>query len=164
LKLEDIPAGAVVLIDSTAFIYLIDKDPAYFPAARSLFDRVQAGEITAIASTLVLAELLVPYYRTGDPAKANVISATLQSQRDLEFLPVSPRIAERAARLRGLYGLHTPDAVHAATALHARADWLVTNARKLRRVTAEGIQVLMIPDEAQPPLLHGTGTHIPVTR
>jgi predicted nucleic acid-binding protein len=146
LKLEDIPAGAVVLIDSSAFIYLIDKDPSYFPAARRLFDRAQAGEITAMASTLVLAELLVPYYRSGDTAKANVISATLQSQRDLEFLPVSPRIAERAARLRGLYGLHTPDAVHAATALHARAGWLVTNDRKFRRVAAEGINVWLFDD------------------
>lgn len=146
MKPEDIPAGAVVLLDSPAFIYLIDQDPAYYPKARALFERAQAGEIRAIASTLVLAELLVPYHGSGNAAKAGAVSATLQGQRDLEFMSASLRIAEGAARLRGLYGLHTPDAIHAATALHARADWLVTNDRRLRRVEAEGIDVWLFDD------------------
>lgn len=77
MKPEDIPAGVVVLLDSPALIYLIDKDPTYYRKATTLFDHAEAGELTA--TTLVLAERLVSYYRSGNTAKANAISATLQS-------------------------------------------------------------------------------------
>lgn len=103
-----IPNGAVVLVDSPAFIYLIGRDPQYYVVARALFERAEAGEISAVASTLVLSELLVPYFRSGDARRARAVAATLQTQRDLQLLELTARIAETArAAARRLRAAHT---------------------------------------------------------
>ena len=53
-------------------------------------------------------------------------------------------IAHRAAEYRARYGLRTPDAIHVATAVQARAEVFLTNDRRLRRV--EEIDVLLVED------------------
>ncbi|HEV2130414.1 MAG TPA: PIN domain-containing protein, partial [Longimicrobiaceae bacterium] len=93
------------------------------------------------------AELLVHPYRSGNPALAAATFATLRSYDNLEWVDPSPAIAREAARLRAAYSLRTPDAVHVATALSVKADWIVTNDKGLRRVEAEGVNVWLF-DEA----------------
>jgi len=49
-----------------------------------------------------------------------------------------------AAAMRARYGLRTPDALQAATAICSRATLLVSNDRAFRRV--EGIRSLLLDD------------------
>jgi predicted nucleic acid-binding protein len=51
-----------------------------------------------------------------------------------------------ASRLRALYGLRTPDAIHAATALRSSADGILSNDKRLSRLTAEGLQLWLFDD------------------
>jgi predicted nucleic acid-binding protein len=141
-----IPDGERVLIDTPAFIYFLEQHPRYHPLAEELFRRVEAGRLSACASVLVLTELLVPYYRNSDLARAAGLSAAVRSIDNLSVFPVSAPAAERAALLRAKYGVRTPDAVHVATGLLQGARWLVTNDAALKRLSAENLTVWLFDE------------------
>ena len=141
-----IPDGARLAIDTSAFIYYLEQHPHYRTVADELFRRIEAGRLTACASVLLLTELLVPYYRVGDNARAAGVSRGVRTMRNLSVLPTSEVIAERAALLRGKYGLRSPDALHVATGLHDGAEWFVTNDSKLKRVAAENLKVWLFDE------------------
>jgi predicted nucleic acid-binding protein len=141
-----IPDGALVVIDSVAFIYFLEQNPRYAPAASELFERIEGGRLRALASTLVLTEVLVTPLKQGDVARARATSLELRRFPNLRIRPVDVPVAERAADLRYRHGLRTSDAVHAATGLQNRADWMVTNDLKLRRVASDGLQPWLFDD------------------
>jgi predicted nucleic acid-binding protein len=146
-----VPDGGRILLDSVAVIYYIERHPRYFAAAAEWMERVEAGRISAVASALLLAEVLVPAYRAGNSGAARQARAALGRIPNFELLDVSPSIADVAARLRSTHDLRTPDALHVATALDQRADWLVTNDRRLRRVESEGIRIWTFDDHPSLP-------------
>jgi predicted nucleic acid-binding protein len=88
-------------------------------------------------SSLVFAELLVPAYRADDSSRASSVLRLLRSFPNLRIVDLTPEISTAAARLRARYGLRTPDAIHAGSALAAGADLLVTNDRDLLKVGPE---------------------------
>jgi len=136
-----IPDGARVAVDTSAFIYYLERHPSYWPLADELFRRIVADRLSACASVLVLTELLVPYHRAGDAVRAAGVSRGVRTFSNLSVLPANEIVAERAALLRARYGLRSPDALHVATGLEDGADWFVTNDLKLKRVAAEGLNV-----------------------
>jgi predicted nucleic acid-binding protein len=141
-----VPDGSRILLDSVSIVYYIERNPTYFAAASEWMERVNAGRLTAAASALLLAEVLVPAYRAGNPAAARQARAALERIPNFELLEVTAAVSEVAARLRAEHNLRTPDALHVATALRDGADWIVTNDRRLRRVEAEGVRVWLFDD------------------
>jgi predicted nucleic acid-binding protein len=53
---------------------------------------------------------------------------------NLRWVAPNLEIADLAARLRAFHRLRTPDALHAATALHTQATGLITNGPVFARV------------------------------
>jgi predicted nucleic acid-binding protein len=143
-----VPDGSRILLDSVSIVYYIERNPTYFAAASEWMERVNAGGVSAAASALLLAEVLVPAYRAGNPAAARQARAALERIPNFELLEVTAAVGDVAARLRAEHNLRTPDALHVATALQAGVDWLVTNDRRLKRVEAEGIRVWLFDDHA----------------
>lgn len=141
-----VPDGSRILLDSVSIVYYLERNARYFAAASEWMERVNAGQLTAAASALLLAEVLVPAYRAGNPAAARQARAALERIPNFELLEVTPAVADTAARLRAEHNLRTPDALHVATALDEGAEWLVTNDHRLRRVEAEGIRVWLFDD------------------
>ena len=141
-----IPDGALVVIDSVAFIYFLEQNPRYATAAAELFERVERGQLQAVASALVLTEVLVMPLRQGDVSRARAVSLELRRFPNLRIRPVDAAVAERAAHLRARHTLRTPDALHAATGLQHSAEWIVTNDLKLRRVASDGLQPWLFDD------------------
>lgn len=141
-----VPDGGRILLDSVAVVYFLERNPRYFQAAAEWMERVAAGRIAAVASALLLAEVLVPAYRAGNAGAARQARTALERIPNFELLQVSASIADAAARLRAAHGLRTPDALHVATALDQRVDCLVTNDRRLRRVEPEGIRIWIFDD------------------
>lgn len=137
-------------LDTPAFIYHLEHHARYGRLAADLFSRVRTGLLRAHTSVLSLTELLMPLYRLGSTGRAQGLAASLRAYPHLELLEVAGRTAEHAARLRGVYNLHTPDAVHVASAVESEVDWLVTNDRRLRRVEGEGIRVWLFDDYTTP--------------
>jgi predicted nucleic acid-binding protein len=141
-----VPDGSRILLDSVSIVYYLERNPRYFAAAAEWMERVNDGRLTAAASVLLLAEVLVPAYRARNPAAARQARAALERVPNLELVEVTAGVSDVAARLRAEHNLRTPDALHVATALREGAGWLVTNDRRLQRVETEGVQVWLFDD------------------
>ena len=133
----DLPRGSTAALDTVALVYFLERHPEHYATASSILKRIEEGVIAGVISSLVFAELLVPAYRAGDNSRAGSVLRLLTSFPNLKVLDITPEIAAEAARLRAQYGLRTPDAIHAATALAAGADLLVTNDRDFLKVGPE---------------------------
>lgn len=57
--LEALAGVTRVGIDTSPFIYLIEAHPLYLSLVAPLFQRVDAGEILAVTSTITVAEVSV---------------------------------------------------------------------------------------------------------
>lgn len=53
-----IKAGQKLALDTNLFIYLIEKNKTYFPLVKSLFEKIQKGQLYGVTSSLVYTELL----------------------------------------------------------------------------------------------------------
>ena len=122
-------------LDTSAFIYLVERHPRYFPACEELFGAIEAGRTGASTSTLSLLEILVQPYRRKNDDLVLKFYALLTTYPHLNWVPVTLNVADRAAKLRAEYGLKTPDAIQAASALSCGASGFVCNDRAFGKVT-----------------------------
>ena len=143
---ETIGDGKTILLDTVALIYFLEAHERYGPLAESVLRRIERGELRGVISSLVFAELLVPLYRAGDKTAASGLISRLSGFANLTIHELDAGTSAIAARLRAEYGLRTPDAIHAATALSAKADGILTNDRQLRRLDKENLTIWLFDD------------------
>lgn len=136
-----IPKGSRVLLDTVAMIYFLEENQRYSRKAEKIFGRIESGELQGVMANLVFAELLVPLYRSGDPQAAAGLTNRLINFRNLEVITLTTEISREAARLRADYGLRTPDAIHGATAIINQATGILTNDKRLKALTQEGLSI-----------------------
>ena len=136
-----IPKGSRVLLDTVALIYFLEENVRYSKKAEKIFGRIESGELQGVMANLVFAELLVPLYRSGDPQAAVGLSNRLINFRNLEIITLTTEISREAARLRADHGLRTPDAIHGATAIITQASGILTNDKRLKVLTQEGLSI-----------------------
>lgn len=131
---EKLSEGNTLGVDTVVFVYFLEHHPRHYAKAKTLFQRIETGELTGVISTLVFAELLVPAYRANDMERAEMLIQLLTSFPNLQALPLTSEISAEAARLRAVHGMRTPDAIHAATALKMNVDGIITNDRGFLRL------------------------------
>ena len=146
MTMPAIADGQTVLLDTMALIYFLEGHERYGPVAEDILKRIERGKLKGVLSSLVFAELLVPLYRQGKDKMAAGLVSRLSSFANLSVHELDSETAAMAARLRAEYGLRTPDAIHAATALLAGAVGILTNDRQLRRLGNEGLKVWLFDD------------------
>jgi predicted nucleic acid-binding protein len=83
-----------------------------------------------------MTELLVQPYRDFEQQRVDEFYALLTTYPNLTWLAPNLEVADIAARIRATHRLRTPDALQAATAIHARVTGLVTNDPVFMRVEA----------------------------
>lgn len=132
--LKQIPAGSRIALDTVSFVYFLERHPTFYQSAKDLFERIEKGKLEAMASTLVLTELLVPAFRAEDSSRAQDVSRLLSHFPHLELVDVTATIAYNASQLRAESSLRTPDALHLATALARQVDWFITNDKAFTRL------------------------------
>jgi len=131
----------LVGLDTMVFVYALEDHPELGDPCRRLLAAIQEGRSRAVASALVLGELLVRPYRENRPDIARRYSDLLVGYRNLELVTADRAICETAAQLRGREpSLRLPDAVHVATAISKGATALVTGDRRMRDVA--GLEIL----------------------
>jgi len=130
LKFEDLPAQALLLVDSAPIIYFLEAHPKFAPRFRPLFEAHAAGLLRLAVTTITVAEVLTGPLQARDDALARRYRAILESWRVVEL---DVDIADGAARLRASLRLKLADAVQAASALAINAV-LVTHGRDFSRV------------------------------
>ena len=133
-----------IAIDTCAFIYQWQAHPRYSPLTDCMFSSLEQGEFAGVTSTITMTELLVHPYRHDDLEQVNELAGLLSMYPNLEWVPGTLATAILAAEIRANHRLATPDALRAATALHANATGLLTNDPIFKRVP--GLDVLVLDD------------------
>ena len=123
-----------ISIDTSAFIYFVERHPRYFPVCEELFRAVEAGRTKASTSTLTLFEILVQPYRQKNDDLVLKFYALLTTYPHLNWVPMTLSVADLAAKLRAEQGLKTPDAIHAAAAISCGSTGFVCNDRVFGKV------------------------------
>ena len=134
----------LVALDTSVWIYHFEGSPAYGRAADSLLEAITQGQIGAVASELVLLELLVAPLKKGAQDVADEIELALLHFPNLQLAPVTRAVLVRAAEIRARYGLRTPDAIMVATAVESGATLAVTNDEAWRKVAE--IELVLLRD------------------
>lgn len=143
--LDDLPSGVRVGLDSAPVVYWIESHPVYYPILLPFFrDRVNAGINEAVASTLVLAEVLVKPLQLGRNDLATQYHDFFAKANHLSLESITPKVAGQAAEFRAQYGLRLPDACQIAAGLNGGVTHFITNDKGLRRVTE--LRVLILED------------------
>ncbi|NJL36184.1 MAG: type II toxin-antitoxin system VapC family toxin [Leptolyngbyaceae cyanobacterium RM2_2_4] len=144
MKFEEALAGVTRLyLDTAPVIYLVERNPQFFDQVRGVFQKVDEGQLTVVASPITLAECLVGAYRMKHAEAATTFFECL-TQEGTDFVQISVAIADRAAQLRVKYNLDLTDAFQIATALEAGCEAFLTNDIQLKRVTE--VTILAVSD------------------
>lgn len=127
---QALPSGATVYLDTNPLIYLTEGSPAFKERISGLFAKLHEARARLITSELALTETLVHPLRKDD---AQLVAAYDRLFRELvNPLPVSREVLLLAAKLRAQSPkLRTPDAIHIATAVLAKAYAFVSNDKGL---------------------------------
>lgn len=131
--IDDVGEGPVAL-DTSIFIYFVERNPAYVDQVRPIFAAASGGEIEIVTSVVTLLEVLVVPYRSGDLALAERYDALLTRGAGLRLVDVDRDQLRSAAQLRARHGVRTPDALQLAAALSMRCTAFLTNDRRLPQV------------------------------
>jgi predicted nucleic acid-binding protein len=131
-------------IDTCIFIYQWEANPRYSPLTDFIFTSLEQSDFAAVTSTITMTELLVHPYRERDATRANDLFGLLSTYPNLEWIAPTLEIAARASEIRARFGLRTPDALQAATAVQVNATAMLTNDPIFRRVP--DFRVLVLDD------------------
>ena len=131
-----------IALDTSVLIYQLEANSRYVELTDPVFAWLEQPEHAAVTSTITMTELLVPPYRLGAEQQVNNFYALFTMYPNLDWIAPSLEIADIAARIRAAHRLRTPDALKAATAVHARATGLITNDPVFERV--EGLEALVL--------------------
>lgn len=137
-----LPSGGPAYLDANAFVYTVERIDPYRTVLDSLWRDVRASGATVVTSELTLLEVLVKPLKAGDTLVEAAYRTILDISPDVRMLSVSRAVLERAAHLRAVTNLKTPDAIHAATALIEGCALFVTNDDAFRRVPGLNVTVL----------------------
>jgi predicted nucleic acid-binding protein len=135
-------AGQKIALDTNLFIYLVEKNQNYFSTVKSLFDKIQKGQLIGVTSALIYTEVLSNPLQKDNVAiidKYNVLLATFPN---LIIKDVDKDIAIISAKLRAKYKIKTPDAVFIATGIAENADTFITNDDQLKKIKEIKITLL----------------------
>lgn len=124
----------VIALDTNILIYHLEENPSFVDFTTHLFDRIECGKLHAVVSALALHEILAGVNKAGFAERGPQISNLILSFPNLAVVPFDAEMAVVSGSLRARYGLRTPDAIHAATAIRRGADAFVTNDDGFRKV------------------------------
>lgn len=143
-----LPSSGSVYLDANSVIYSVEGVEPYRTLLEPLWLTSGPATFWLVSSELTLLEVLVSPLKAGDVRLEMNFRAILQKSSDVQLLPITSTILERAAQLRATSSLKTPDAIHAATALEHGCALFVTNDAIFRRVP--GLPVTILGDLLTP--------------
>jgi predicted nucleic acid-binding protein len=131
-----------IFLDTAPVIYYVEKNRNYLQKVRVVFERLDDGSLTGVASPVTLSECLVLPFRLEKPDVAQAFIQMLSNNSSTTFVVIEDQIACQAADLRARYNLTLSDAFQAAAAIASDCDAFLTNDDALKRVTELNVIVL----------------------
>lgn len=121
-----------VYLDTNVFIEGYEQVGSTGGPAQRLLRAADDRYVTAVASELALAEVLVGPLRRGDQDLADLYRTLFAGSESFRVVPITGAVLERAARIRADHaGLKLPDAIHLATALDSGCTAFVSADQRL---------------------------------
>ena len=116
-----------VFLDSAPMIYHLEDIEPYSTLTTEVFAALACGKLEAVLSTISITELLTKPFREGKDNQIAVFEMFISSLPQTRLVVPTYTTAKQAARLRGQYGLRTPDAILFSTAQAEGCDAFLTN-------------------------------------
>ena len=120
----------IVGLDTNLFIYQFGHNLEHESHVSFIFNSIAEKKIYGITSIIAVTEVL------SIKASSKVIKSIQEaffSLPNIAIEDVDEKIALRAATIRRKYSFRTADALLLATALQGKADYFVTNDKKLQK-------------------------------
>ena len=137
---------ATALLDTCVLVYHLDATERYADLAARIVAEVAGGDLHAQISVVTVTELLAKPFEHDRQDVLAMFESFLGSLPNLSVVDVTYAIAREAARLRGQFGLRTPDALVLATGIVGGTDCFVTNDKRLRRGMPKGMRLVLLDD------------------
>ena len=141
-----LPESGPIYLDTCVFIYSVERIEPYRTLLEPMWRQTQAGRFAVASSELVVLETLIKPLREADQVLERIFRELLDSA-EVQLIPTTRALWEEAAPLRATTNLTTPDALHAATALHEKCTLFVTNDGAFRRV--DGLPIALLGELTQ---------------
>ncbi len=142
---EELRKASSIFLDTSVFIYHVEKHPDYLPVTNELFAAIDRGEKLAITSPVTVVEVLTKPYEKNDLAVVEEYRKRLLLHPHVKSRSIDNSVAVEAARIRANFGIKkTPDGLQLAVAKIERAQVFLTNDKELKRFTE--IQVILLSD------------------
>lgn len=118
--------------DTNIFIAIRNKEPNHL-SCKKIIDMIQidkngekkSSSYVGFLSTIVIAEMLVRFYKNREFEQAKDITNIIQQHYTV--IPVNIEISIEAAKLRGKSGLKLPDALIAMSYHQMNVDYFISN-------------------------------------
>ena len=148
--LERLPSVSRVFLDTAPVIYYVEENSHYLPRVEPVFSALDNGMLTAVTSSVTLAECLVMPFRQGRSELIEAFKDLIMAGDNTVFTSIDGAVAEKAGELRARYGLALTDAFQVAAALLSDCDIFLTNDIDLKRVVE--IEVLVLDEVEDSPV------------
>lgn len=126
-------SGVNAIIDTNIFISARNRHEGGYTACRTLLDLIDQGRLSAILSTVTVAELRAGMKPEEIPTVWRAMFAHLRTSPNYRLESVDAEIANLAGELRASNRLKLPDALVVATGSLRGASFIVTQDRALAR-------------------------------
>jgi predicted nucleic acid-binding protein len=131
----------LIYCDSVVLIYWLDQIGPFHLRAERRMMTLQAASDQVAVSDLTRLECRVGPLKRKDPVILAVFDAFF-ARSDVQIVPLTPAVFDRAAQMRADLGFKTPDALHLAAAIEAGCHSFLTNDARLSRRTDIPIEIL----------------------
>ncbi|WP_433793288.1 type II toxin-antitoxin system VapC family toxin [Actinoplanes sp. CA-252034] len=118
-------SGPKVYVDTCIYINVIKREPGLWADSLKVLLAAERGDIRLVASTLLLAEI-GSWNGTVDPISRDQILSGYLENLPVEWAELDLFTTHEARTLCDRYRMRGADAVHLATAIRRKADYLVT--------------------------------------
>jgi predicted nucleic acid-binding protein len=123
----------MIYVDTNVWIYAAIAHPKYGPRCKKILERIERGELEAVAFVQVLSEIaggLSQQYRVKDPT--GPLRAVLSYP--MKIVDVTPDILIRAAEYSRDYRILPYDGIHVASAVSSLATEILSADEELDKV------------------------------
>ena len=133
--------------DSMVFIYVIERNPTYFPIVKTVHEAMKRRGDTLCTSIFTVGEVLVGPRKVGSQSGADCIRNYFAGDT-VSILPFTFETAEQFALIRSWTGASSSDAIHLAAAAEAHVDVFLTNDPDILPLKVPGIALIANLDPA----------------
>lgn len=134
-----------IYVDTSIFIYYLEKSTRYFQIARDFFEKCYDKNIKLLTSVVTIEEYCVFPFLENNMIAIKNFNAFVDGMK-ISLVNVDKIVALEAAKIRAKYrGFKALDSIHLATALTSNVKTFLTNDKQLKQM--KDLQVVTLEDK-----------------